>query len=103
MKSFRKVPIDESLKDERRKPLTYVSLSPILLTILSDKYLHNCLNQRIITMPRNTTLRLSEDIVKQGKILAAVQGVSLSSLIRQMIYDSFQQFEKERLEQNRPY
>jgi len=54
-------------------------------------------------MPKTTTLRLSEDAIKQGKILAAVQGLSLSALLREMIHARFAKFEKERSEHNRPY
>jgi len=54
-------------------------------------------------MPKATCLILNEDVIKQGRILAAVKGLSLSALMRQMIHDSFQQFEKERLEHNRSY
>ena len=54
-------------------------------------------------MPKVTTLVLDEVSIKEGRILAAVQGVSLSALMREMIHDRFKKYEKSALERNTLY
>jgi len=46
-------------------------------------------------MGKPTTLLLDERSIKEGKILAALKGISLSALMRQMIHEQFKEFEKD--------
>jgi len=54
-------------------------------------------------MPKATTLILDENSIKQGKIMAAIKGVSLSAFLRATIAEKFEAFQKDALERNTLY
>jgi len=52
-------------------------------------------------MTKVTSLSLDDESIKQGKILAAYKGLSLSSFVRMTLKDLYKEFEKEqRQEEN---